>query len=89
MYNRYSTYWNNLNDRLNINLYDEMMKNYTDGNSLVINTAASVLRKPGCLMDVSIDRDVKNDTGDDCNDDTQEFLNQYKAYEGRWFITKV
>lgn len=89
IYNRYSTYWNNTNNRVNINLYDEVMRNYTDGNSLVINTVADILRKPGCLMNVSIDRDVKNDTGDDDNDDTQAYLNKYTAYEGRWFITKV
>lgn len=89
MYDRYSTYWNNTNQKLDINLYNEMLANFTQGNSLVINTCGNILRKPGCLMDVSIDRDVKNDTGDDVVDDTQEILNQYKAYEGRWFITKV
>lgn len=66
-----------------------MFSNFTKGNSLVVNTCGNILRKPGCLMDISIDRDVKNDTGDDDVDDTQEFLGKYKAYEGRWFITKV
>lgn len=89
MYNRYSSYWNNTNDKLDINLYNEMISNFTDGNTLVVNTGADVLRKPGCLMDIFIDRDVKNDTGDDSVGDTQYILNQYKAYEGRWFVTRV
>lgn len=89
MFNRYSTYWNNTDQTLGINLYNEMLDNYTAGNTLVVNTAGNILRKPGCLVNISIDRDVKNDTGDDCCDDTQDILNQYKAYEGRWFVTKV
>ena len=88
-YNRYSTYWNNLNKNLDINLYNEMFSNFTQGNSLVVNTGGNILRKPGCILNISIDRDVKNDTGSDEGDDTQAFLDKYKAYEGRWFITKV
>lgn len=52
-----------------------MLDNYTAGNTLVVNTAGNILRKPGCLVNISIDRDVKNDTGDDCCDDTQDILN--------------
>lgn len=65
-----------------------MARNFEDSNSLVVNVAGSILRKPGSLVDIEIDRDVKNATGDD-HSDMELFKNQYKAYEGRWFVTRV
>lgn len=65
-----------------------MVDNFEGSNSLIVNTAGTILRKPGALVDIEIDRDVKNATGDD-HSDMESFKNQYKAYEGRWFITRV
>lgn len=87
-FNRYSTYWNNGNVGLGISLYDEMVDNFESSNSLVLNTAGTILRKPGSTVDLEIDRDVKNATGDD-HSDMEAYKNEYKAFEGRWFVTRV
>lgn len=87
-FSRASSYWNNENTGLEVELYDEMVNSFCNSNSLVVNTAGTILRKPGSLVEITIDRDVKNATGDD-HKDMEQFKNQYKAYEGRWFVTRV
>lgn len=51
-----------------------MVDNFEGSNSLIVNTAGTILRKPGALVDIEIDRDVKNATGDD-HSDMESFKN--------------
>lgn len=77
------SYWNNEVDMYGYGL-DALMKL----NSLVINTSGEILRKPGSLVAISLDRSLNTVTEAD-RDNLEETKNKYLAFEGLWIVNKV
>ena len=77
------SYWNN--DQL---IYNDSVKALEENNSLVLNITGDILRKPGSLLNITLDRSLKNGTSEN-KKDLEKLKKKYKAYEGTWMTSKV
>jgi len=55
---------------------------------LVLNITGEILRKPGSLLDITLDRSMKNATNE-VKSELEKLKKKYKAYEGTWMTSKV
>ena len=59
-----------------------------ENSSVVVNTAGSIIRKPGFMVQIHVDRDLKL-IEDDTLEKVEDIKNRYKALEGTWIVAKV
>lgn len=57
-------------------------------NALVLDITGEILRKPGSMLVISLDRSMKNVMSED-KKELERLKKQYKAFEGTWFVSKV
>lgn len=76
-------YWNN-----NFNIYDGALKNLLENSSLVVNTDGELLRKPGDMAVICLDKNTKT-LSDENLEAFKELKKRYLAYNGAWFVGKV
>lgn len=57
-------------------------------NAIVLNITGEILRKPGSMLVVALDRSMKNVSSED-KKELEKIKRQYKAFEGTWFVSKV
>lgn len=77
------SYWNN-----DFNIYTNSVKTMIENSSVVVNTAGSIIRKPGFMVQIHVDRDLKL-IEDDTLEKVEDIKNRYKALEGTWIVAKV
>lgn len=82
-YRNEGSYWNN-----NQGIYDDTVRIFEENNSLILNITGELLRKPGSLLTITIDRSMKNISNED-KKELEERKKKYKAYEGIWMVSKV
>jgi len=83
VYRNEGTYWNNDNS-----LYQNTVKVLGESNTFVLNITGEILRKPGSLLEITLDRSMKNVTSEN-KKELDKIKKKYKAYEGIWFVSKV
>ena len=83
VYRNEGTYWNNDNS-----LYQNTVKALGENNAFVLNITGEILRKPGSLLEIILDRSMKNVTSEN-KKELEKIKKKYKAYEGIWFVSKV
>lgn len=83
VYRNEGTYWNNDNS-----LYQNTVKALGENNAFVLNITGEILRKPGSLLEITLDRSMKNVTSEN-KKELEKIKKKYKAYEGIWFVSKV
>lgn len=83
VYRNEGTYWNNDNS-----LYQNTVKALGENNAFVLNITGEILRKPGSLLVINLDRSMKNVTSEN-KKELEKIKKKYKAYEGIWFVSKV
>ena len=54
----------------------------------MIDITGEILRKPGSMLVISLDRSMKNVMSED-KKELERLKKQYKAFEGTWFVSKV
>lgn len=79
----YGTFWNNDQD-----IYGNLLQTLFLNNALVLNMTGEILRKPGSMLVVALDRSMKN-VGSEDKKELERIKRQYKAFEGTWFVSKV
>ena len=57
-------------------------------NAIVLNITGEILRKPGSMLVVALDRSMKNVSSED-KKELEKIKRQYRAFEGTWFVSKV
>lgn len=78
------TYWNS-----DMQLYDRMVNSLMTDNSLIVNVAGEILRKPGAYVNLAIDRDEASVPDDENFDTYKDQLTRYIGLEGTWVVSKV
>lgn len=79
----YGTFWNNDQD-----IYGNLLQSLFLNNAIVLNITGEILRKPGSMLIVALDRSMKNVSSED-KKELERIKRQYKAFEGTWFVSKV
>lgn len=82
-YRNRASYWNNEYD-----VYGDFYRELMQDNALIVWTTGEILRRPGGLANVNVDRNLKFVQ----TDKLQELLdvkNKYRFFEGTWIIGKV
>ena len=64
------------------------MKALCENNAFVLNITGEILRKPGSLLEITLDRSMKNVTSEN-KKELEKIKKKYKSYEGIWFVSKV
>lgn len=77
------TYWNG-----DINIYDYVVNTLTKNNAIVINVVGDILRQCGSLVNITINRSMKDIISQKLYD-SREMLNRYKNYDGIWVAGRV
>ena len=83
IYKNYGTFWNNDQDT-----YGNLLQSLFLNNAIVLNITGEILRKPGSMLVVALDRSMKNVSSED-KKELEKIKRQYKAFEGTWFVSKV
>lgn len=75
--------WNN-----DVDFYHDYQQALAESNALVVNAVGALLRKPGSIVTINIDRTPKDlDTED--KDELERLKNRYKSFEGPWVASRV
>lgn len=82
-YQNHGAFWNNDQD-----IYGNLMQSLFLNNALVLDITGEILRKPGSMLVISLDRSMKNVMSED-KKELERLKKQYKAFEGTWFVSKV
>lgn len=82
-YRNEGSYWNNNQD-----LYDDTVKILEENNTFILNIVGEILRKPGSLLTITIDRTMKNISSEN-KKELEERKRKYKTFEGLWMVSKV
>lgn len=82
-YKNQGSYWNN--DQA---LYVDSAKALQENNALVLNITGEILRKPGSLLNITLDRSMK-DVANEVKSELEKIKRRFKAYEGTWMTSKV
>ena len=79
------TYWN---DNQLMSRYNNLSRTFCENNSLIIDCAGEITRKPSDLVQISLDRDVQglSDEDPENEDDTKH---RYAGFEGAWITSRV
>lgn len=77
------SYWNN-----DFHFYGTFIDTFLNNNALLIKTAGSILRQPGGVISISVDRGQK-DMMEENSSTYEDILRRYKGLEGAWIIAKV
>lgn len=80
---RRGTYWNN-----GFQIYDQLYKTLIDDNSLVVNCPGDIIRCPGNVVAIGIDRD-KQKMINDSRSQLEAMMSMYKGLESNWIIAKT
>lgn len=75
--------WNN-----DIDFYHDYQHALSESNALVVNSVGELLRKPGSVITLNIDRTPKDLDGED-QDELERLKTRYKTFEGPWIASKV
>ena len=59
-----------------------------ESNALVINSVGDILRKPGALININVDRTPKDLDGEE-SEELDRLKSRYKSFEGPWIASKV
>jgi len=69
-------------------IYDDVASAFQQNCTFVINTKGELLRKPGAILNIVLDRSMKNmDTMS--KQKFEEEKRRYKFFDGYWFVSKV
>lgn len=77
------SYWNNMQF-----IYDDIASTFQAGDSFVVNTKGEILRKPGSIMNIAVDRSMK-DIDSMSKEQFEREKKKYKFFDGQWFVSKV
>lgn len=83
-YQTHNTYWNS-----DMATYDGLTNSLFTDNSLIINVAGEILRKPGAYVNIAIDRDETSIPDDERADTYKDQMTRYIGLEGTWITSKV
>lgn len=64
------------------------MKILEENNTFILNIVGEILRKPGSLLTITIDRTMKNISSEN-KKELEERKRKYKTFEGLWMVSKV
>lgn len=78
------TTWNNHC----LNIYHEQAGSLTDVEGIVVHVPGEIMRKPGNMINILVDRNLQNADDTDPKQ-IKEFKQRYQQYEGTWFVSKV
>lgn len=84
-YQTRTTFWNSATLE---NIYSNMMRTFTQDNTLVINTNGNISRKPSSIIMINVDRQAQMEKGDD-SESKDEIIKRYKAFEGHWLVVRT
>lgn len=69
-------------------IYDDVASAFQQGGTFVVNTKGELLRKPGSIVNLALDRSMKNiDTMS--KEEFEKEKRRYKFFDGFWFVSKV
>lgn len=80
---RIGSYWEN-----DFDVYNESIDALEQNNALILNITGNLMRQPGSMNVITIDRGLENITTDDKRE-IEKLKKKYKAYEGVWIASKV
>lgn len=82
-YSKSGAFWNN-----DFDIYNNAVKILSKDNALVVNTCGDLLRRPGSITNIAIDKSTKQISNSSV-DSYKDLMNKYKAFEGQWTIYKT
>lgn len=77
------SFWNN-----DETIYTDILRTLNENNTIMLNITGDILRKPGSILNIALDRSIKNITDENKQEFEQNKV-KYKSYEGAWFTSRV
>lgn len=71
-----------------VDFYHDYQQALFETNALVVNSVGDILRKPGAIITIGVDRTMKDVTGEN-SDELDRLKNRYKTFEGPWIASRV